>query len=314
MNDEVKKVIILGSGPAGLTAAIYCARANLEPLVLEGTLKGGLLMLTTTVENYPGFPDGIMGPELMERFRQQAINFGAILINDLAIEVNFRIRPFLIKTPSNEYKTHAVIISTGATNKMLNVKGEKELLGYGVSTCATCDGPFFKEKIIGVVGGGDSAMEEALFLSKFAKKVYVIHRRDTLRASKIMQKKAFENKKIEFIWNSIVTEIGSIEDKKVKWVTIKNVLTNETKKIELDGVFIAIGHKPNTDIFKGQIEMDELGYIKTFGGKTYTSCEGVFAAGDVVDRIYRQAITAAASGCQAAIDAERYLESLNLTN
>ncbi len=309
MDDGVWKVIILGSGPAGLTGAIYCARANLKPLVLAGTLSGGLLMLTTMVENFPGFPSGVMGPELMERFKLQAKNFGAILVDDFAIEVNFRRKPFIIKTPSQEYKSHAVIVATGASSKMLNVKGEKELLGYGVSTCATCDGPFFKEKVVAVVGGGDSAMEESLFISKFAKTVMVIHRRDRLRASKIMQQRAFENKKIEFLWNSVITEIGSVEDKKVKWINIKNINTEESRKIEVDGVFVAIGHKPNTEIFINQIEMDELGYIKTYGGGTYTSCEGVFAAGDVVDRIYRQAITAAASGCQAAIDVVKYLEA-----
>ncbi|MFN7181396.1 MAG: thioredoxin-disulfide reductase [Planctomycetota bacterium] len=314
MDSDIHKVIILGSGPAGLTSAIYCARALLKPVVIEGTLSGGLLMLTTTVENFPGFPVGVNGPELMERMKQQAKNFGAIFINDMAIEVNFLSKPFVVKTSSKEYRAHAVIIATGASSKMLQIRGEKELLGYGVSTCATCDGPFFKEKVVAIVGGGDSAIEEALFISRFAKKILVLHRRDTLRASKIMQKKAFENKKIEFIWNTIVTEIGSVEDKKVKWIITKNIKTNETKKIEVEGVFVAIGHKPNTEIFKGQLEMDEVGYIKTFGGKTYTSCEGVFAAGDVVDKIYRQAITAAGSGCQAAIDAEKYLESQEFTN
>ncbi len=309
MFNEVKKVIIIGSGPAGLTAALYCSRANLSPVVFEGTLAGGLLMLTTVVENFPGFPEGIMGPELMERFRKQAKNFGATLINDLVIEVDFKKRPFVVKTPSQKYLTHTVIIATGASSKMLNVPGEKELLGYGVSTCATCDGPFFKEKTVAIVGGGDSAMEEALFISRFAKKLYIIHRRDTLRASKIMQKRVFENNKIELLWNSIVLEIGSVKDKKVRWVITKNVQSNEEKKLEVDGLFIAIGHKPNTDVFKGQIEMDEVGYIKTFNNRTNTSCEGVFAAGDVVDKIYRQAVTAAGGGCQAAIDVEKYLEN-----
>lgn len=308
MSNTIRKVIIIGSGPAGLTAALYCGRADLAPLVIEGTLTGGLLMLTTIVENFPGFPEGIMGPELMERFKQQAKKFGATFVNDLVIEVDFTKKPFLIKTPVQEYFTHAVIIATGASSKMLNVPGEKELLGYGVSTCATCDGPFFKEKIVAVVGGGDSALEEALFISRFARKLYIIHRRNSLRASKIMQKKVFENTKIEIIWNSIVSEVHSVKDKKVKWLIIKNAVTNEEKKLEVDGLFIAIGHKPNTDIFKGQIEMDENGYIKTFGGKTLTSCEGVFAAGDVADKVYRQAITAAGAGCQAAIDVEKYLE------
>lgn len=309
MVDNISKVIIIGSGPAGLTAALYCGRANLSPVVIEGTLSGGLLMLTTLVENFPGFPEGIMGPELMERFKKQAKNFGAIFVNDLVVEVDFKKTPLQIKTPSKQYFTHSVIIATGASSKMLNVPGEKELLGYGISTCATCDGPFFKEKVVAVVGGGDSAMEESLFISKFAKKVYIIHRRDAFRASKIMQNRVFENKKIEVVWNTVVTQVQSVKDKKVKWIDIKNVVTGQEGKLEIDGLFVAIGHKPNTDIFKGMIEMDENGYIKTFGGRTNTSCEGVFAAGDVTDRIYRQAITAAGAGCQAAIDVERYLEA-----
>jgi thioredoxin reductase (NADPH) len=303
-----REVTIIGSGPAGLTAAVYAARANLAPLVIEGVEAGGQLMLTTDVENYPGFIDGIMGPELMERMRKQAARFGAEYLTENVTGVDFDRRPFAITIGSDSIESRSVIISTGATAKMLGVPGEKELLGHGVSTCATCDGFFFKDSDLLVVGGGDSALEEAIFLTKFAGKVTVVHRRDSLRASKIMQDRAFANEKIDFIWDSVLTEIFG--NGKVAGARLKNVRTGSESEVPAGGVFIAIGHTPNTNLFEGQLELAG-GYIVTEADDTQTSIPGVFAAGDVVDFRYRQAITAAGMGCMAAIDAERYLEALH---
>ncbi|MFP5351485.1 MAG: thioredoxin-disulfide reductase [Actinomycetota bacterium] len=310
MSSEKRKVTIIGSGPAGLTAAVYTARANLEPLVIEGIQAGGQLMLTTEVENYPGFIDGIMGPELMENMRAQAARFGTEYLTDNVTGVDFSKPPFHITTSEREIESDTVIISTGASALMLGVPGEKELLGHGVSTCATCDGFFFRNQELVVVGGGDSAMEEANFLTRFATKVTVVHRRDTLRASKIMQDRAMNNPKIEFIWDSQVTEIFG--NGKVAGVRLKNLKTGEETELATGGVFVAIGHTPNTKLFEGQLELAG-GYIVTRGEDTQTSVPGVFAAGDVVDFRYRQAITAAGMGCMAAIDAERYLEGMPVT-
>jgi thioredoxin reductase (NADPH) len=310
--NEVKDIVIIGSGPAGLTAAIYTARANLRPLVLEGELSsssdqpGGQLMLTTEVENYPGFVDGIQGPELMASFRAQAARFGAEIVTERATRVDLSTRPFGIWSREAEYRANAVIISTGAQSRMLGLEAEKRLLGHGLSTCATCDGFFFQEQPIAVVGGGDSALEEALFLTKFAEKVSVIHRRDTLRASKIMQERAFKNDKIDFVWDTVVTDL--VGDSHLEGARLRNVKTDEESVLEVSGLFVAIGHIPNTALFAGQLELDANGYILTSQG-TRTSVEGVFAAGDVQDHVYRQAITAAGTGCMAAIDAERWLES-----
>ncbi len=301
---EKYDVIILGSGPAGLTAAIYTARARLKTLVLSGNLPGGQLMTTSDVENFPGFPNGILGPQLMLNMREQAARFNAIIIDDSATQVDFKHRPFRILTTDNEYETDAVIIATGATPRKLGVAGEDRLGGKGVSYCATCDGPFFKGQDLIVVGGGDSAIEEAIFLTKFAKSVQVVHRRDRLRASKIMQEHAFANPKIRFRWNTIVKEIHGND--RVEGVLLHDLKSNEDEQVACGGIFIAIGHEPNTSIFKGQIELDEQGYIKVVN-HTRTSVEGVFAAGDVHDNRYRQAITAAGFGCMAALDVERYL-------
>lgn len=304
---EAKKkfdVIIIGAGPAGYTAAIYTSRAKRETLVISGILPGGQLMLTTEVENYPGFPEGIMGPDLMTGMRKQVERIGATIIDDEVVNVDFKRKPFKILTNSEEYEAEAVIIATGASPRKLGAKGEQEFSARGVSYCATCDGPFFKNQEIVVAGGGDSAMEEAIFLTKFAKNVHVIHRKDKLRASKIMQDRAFENSKIKFHWNSVIEEIKGNE--KVSQVMIKNVTTNMQETMDIGGLFVAIGHEPNTKLFKGQIELDEQGYI-ALTKHTHTSTEGVFAAGDVHDHRYRQAITAAGFGCMAAIDVDRYL-------
>ena len=306
MNDATRDVVIIGSGPAGLTAAVYTARANLAPLMIEGVEAGGQLMLTTEVENYPGFIDGIMGPELMERMRKQATRFGTELVTDNVTEVDFASTPFVIRTSDVEHTARSVIISTGASARMLGIPGEKELLGHGVSTCATCDGFFFRDHELLIVGGGDSAMEEAIFLTKFASKVTVVHRRDTLRASKIMQDRARENPKIDFLWDSVISEIHG--NGKVEGARITNVKTGTESDLSAGGIFVAIGHTPNTKLFEGQLELSG-GYIVTRGDDTQTSVPGVFAAGDVVDFRYRQAITAAGMGCMAAIDAERYLEA-----
>jgi thioredoxin reductase (NADPH) len=317
---EVHEVAIIGSGPAGLTAAIYAARANLAPLVIEGEPSstsdqpGGQLMLTTDVENFPGFPTGVMGPELMVSFREQALRFGADIRTEKVTKVDFSSRPFSMwvgdpDAPEPTYQAQAVIVSTGARALMLDLPNENELIGHGVSTCATCDGFFFRDQHIAVVGGGDSAIEEATFLTKFASKVTLIHRRDELRASKIMQDRAFANDKIEFLWDSTVTAVNG--DTKLEGIVVENVKTGEASNLEVSGLFVAIGHHPNTDLFKGILEMEDTGYLVTgnWGGESTTNVEGVFACGDVQDHIYRQAITAAGSGCMAAIDTERWLEA-----
>jgi thioredoxin reductase (NADPH) len=306
MSNDTKEIVIIGSGPAGLTAAVYASRGDLNPLVIEGIEAGGQLMLTTEVENYPGFVDGIMGPELMERFRKQAARFGTDYLTDNVTSVDLSTRPFVVRTGGDEIRTRALIIATGASARMLDVPGERSLLGHGVSTCATCDGFFFKERELIVVGGGDSAMEEAIFLTKFASKVTVVHRRDELRASKIMQDRAHANEKIDFVWNSVVTEVFG--NGKVEGVRLKNIETGEDGELSVGGVFVAIGHIPNTALFEDQLDLTG-GYIVLPGETTETSVPGVFAAGDVVDFRYRQAITAAGMGCMAAIDAERFLEA-----
>ncbi len=301
------EIIILGSGPAGLTAALYAARAHLKPLVVDGHEAGGQLTLTTMVENFPGFPDGLMGPDLIASMRKQAERFGASFRDGSATAVTLSRRPFRVTIDGTAQECHALIIATGASAKLLGLESERKLMGHGVSTCATCDGFFFQDQEIIVVGGGDSAMEEAIFLTKFAKRVTVVHRRDKLRASKIMQEKAFKHPKIGFTWDAIPEEILDVRQGKVTGVRIRNLKTSAVTERPVDGVFIAIGHTPNTQIFRGLLEMDEVGYLKTHDG-TKTSMPGVFAAGDVQDRVYRQAITAAGSGCMAAIDAERFLE------
>jgi thioredoxin reductase (NADPH) len=313
---ETREVVIVGSGPAGLTAAIYTARANLSPLVVEGSPSstsdqpGGQLMLTTEVENYPGFVDGVLGPELMTSFRDQAGRFGAEFLTRKAVRVDLSSRPFGVWTHSTDgepdIRARSLIVATGAQSLMLNVPGEARLLGHGVSTCATCDGFFFRDQKIVVVGGGDSALEEAVFLTRFGDSVTVVHRRKELRASKIMQDRAFANDKIDFRWDSVVTEV--LGDGKVSGVTVENVVTNQRDTIDASGVFVAIGHVPNTAVFTGLLDMDDNGYIKTTHG-TRTNVDGVFACGDVQDHIYRQAVTAAGSGCMAAMDVERWLEA-----
>ena len=305
----MRNVLIIGSGPAGLTAALYAARANLKPLLIEGLEAGGQLMLTTLVENFPGHRDGIMGPELMAAMRAQAEHFGAEIIQGNVQSVDLSGHPFRVRTTGDEYLTRSLIIATGASAKWLGLPSERKLMGHGVSSCATCDGFFFRGRPIAVVGGGDSAMEEAIFLTRFASHVTVIHRRETLRASKIMQDKAFANPKISFEWNTEVDEIIDGGTGAVTGMRLHNSKTGEEKTLQVDGVFVAIGHTPNTSLFKGLIEMDASGYIITHAG-TRTSVPGVFAAGDVQDHVYRQAITAAGSGCMAAIDAEKYLEGL----
>jgi thioredoxin reductase (NADPH) len=309
---DARKVVIIGSGPAGLTAALYTARANLKPLLVEGLEAGGQLMLTTMVENWPGFRDGIMGPDLMAEMRVQAERFGTETLQGNVSAVDLQKRPFTLTFADGKAVTaESLIIATGASARWLEIGSDRKLSGHGVSTCATCDGYFFRGKPIAVVGGGDSAMEEAIYLTRFASKVTVIHRRDTLRASKIMQDKAFANPKIEFIWDSDVAEVNDVGKGEVTGIVVRNLKTGQLRQVPLDGVFIAIGHTPNTALFRGQIHLDANGYILTHAGSK-TSVSGVFAAGDVQDHVYRQAITAAGSGCMAAIDAERYLEGFPL--
>ncbi len=303
---EHRRVVIIGTGPAGLTAALYTARANLEPLVLQGPEPGGQLITTTDVENFPGFPDGIMGPEMMQKFEQQATRFGAELRWGTVTAVDFSQRPFrMLVDDEKPLVADAVIISTGASAKYLGLESERRLLGHGVSACATCDGAFFRDQDVAIVGGGDTAMEEALFLTRFANKVYLIHRRDSFRASQIMQDRVMAHDKIEIIWNTVVEDIHG--EKEVESITIRNVDTGDVREVPVQGFFVAIGHKPNTDIFAGQIDRDETGYIQTKPDSTCTNIEGVYACGDAQDHVYRQAVTAAGTGCMAAIDAERWL-------
>ncbi len=304
-----RKVIIIGSGPAGYTAAIYAARANLAPLMLTGVQSGGQLMLTTLVENYPGFVEGIQGPELMETMKKQAEHFGTEMIAEDATAVDFARRPFVVRAGEQAWEGHTVILATGASAKLIGLPAESKLMGRGVSTCATCDGFFFKDRNIMVVGGGDSAMEEALYLSRLGRKVEVVHRRDALRASKIMQERAFKNPKIEFVWDSAVDDVFDVSQGKVTGVRLKNVKTGALSERPVDGLFVAIGHQPNTQLFRGQLELLPNEYIKVKPGTTQTSVPGVFAAGDVQDHTYRQAVTAAGTGCMAALEAERYLEA-----
>ena len=309
MSSQVHKIIIIGSGCAGYTAAVYAARANLKPLLFEGIQQpGGQLTITTDVENYPGFPEGIQGPDLMALFKKQAERFGTVCFPKDVNQVDFKNHPFTITADGKTYFGESVIIATGASAKMLGLESEKRLMGHGVSSCATCDGFFFKGKELIVVGGGDSAMEESTFLTKFATKVTVVHRKDKLRASKIMQEKAFQNPKIDFIWNSTVEEILGTVEEGVRGVNLRNVKTNEVREKPCGGVFIAIGHIPNTQLFQNQLDLDQRGYIVTQNGSA-TSVPGVFACGDVQDHVYRQAVTAAGSGCVGAMDAEKFLES-----
>ena len=305
-----RKVIIIGSGPAGLTAALYTARANLNPLVFEGSQPGGQLTITTDVENFPGFPDGIMGPELMDLFRKQAERFGAECHFEHVTKIDFSKKPYNVWVGDKNYQAESIIIATGATAKMLGLDSEKELMGFGVSACATCDGFFFKDKKVLVVGGGDSAMEEATYLTKFASEVVIVHRREEFRASKIMINRAMNNPKIRVLWNSTIDEIIGSQEKGVHAVKINKTDSDESFEEECDGVFMAIGHKPNTELFTDALKTDQNGYLVTINGSTSTNIDGVFACGDVQDHVYRQAVTAAGSGCMSAIDAERYLESI----
>jgi thioredoxin reductase (NADPH) len=307
-----RKVMVIGSGPAGYTAAVYAARANLAPLMIAGLQSGGQLMLTTLVENYPGFVDGIDGPVLMETMRKQAERFGTEIVNEDATAVDFTRRPFVVRAGDQRWEGHAVIIATGASAKLLGLPAERELMGRGVSTCATCDGFFFKDQDIMVVGGGDTAIEEALYLARLGRTVSVVHRRDTLRASKIMQDRALAHPKIEFVWNSVVDAVKDPAAGKVTSVVLRDVKTGATSERPVDGLFIAIGHEPNTSLFREQIELLPNGYVKVEPGTTRTSVPGVFAAGDVQDFTWRQAVTAAGTGCMAALEAERYLESIRV--
>lgn len=310
MSDDVKKVIILGSGPAGLTAAIYAGRADLAPLVVEGVQPGGQLMITTEVENYPGFEDAIMGPDLMEIMKKQAARFGTTYdyatIDRVELDGDIKV----LHAGKTSFRCHALIICTGASARWLDIESEERLKGRGVSACATCDGFFFRDQVLAVVGGGDTAMEEATFLTKFASQVHIVHRRDELRASKAMQERARNNKKISFIWDSAVTEV--LGDDKVSGVRLKNLKTGEESTLDCGGLFVAIGHTPNTETFKGSLAMDDNGYLVTESGNTRTKVPGVFAAGDVTDHVYRQAVTAAGLGCMAALDAERYLGGIGI--
>jgi thioredoxin reductase (NADPH) len=301
-------MVIIGSGPAGLTAAVYAARANLLPLLIEGREPGGQLTMTTLVENYPGFADGVMGPQLMEEMRKQAQRFGTEIVNGFVHAVKLKEKPFRVYYGDQEVEAKTVVISTGSSAKLIGLESEMQLMGHGVSTCATCDGFFFRGKEIAVVGGGDSAMEEATFLTKFATKVSLIHRRETLRASKIMQDRALDNPKIKFMLNTVVEEVLGDKNTGVSGLKVKNIKTLEASQLRVDGLFVAIGHNPNTEIFRGQIDLDERGYIKTHPNSTRTNISGVFACGDVQDPVFRQAVTAAGSGCMAAIEAERWLE------
>lgn len=307
MSNNCEKVIIIGSGPAGLTAAIYAARANLNPLMIEGEEMGGQLMTTTDVENFPGFPEGVMGPELMEVLKKQATRFGTRYISKNVTKIDFSKKPLQIFVGNEMHESQAIIISTGATAKYLGLPSEKEFLGRGLSACATCDGAFFKNVEVAIIGGGDTAMEEALFLTRFASKVYVVHRRDSFRASKIMVERVLAHKKIEVLWNTELKEV--LGEKEVDSIFLWNNKEEKQYKMPIKGVFIAIGHKPNTDLFKSVLDVDDVGYLKTKPDSTYTNIEGVFACGDVQDKIYRQAVTAAGTGCMAAIDAERWLEN-----
>ncbi len=313
MAENHYKVLIIGSGPAGWTAAIYAGRANLSPLVIQGTQPGGQLTITTDVENFPGFPEGIMGPELMEKFQAQAERFGTKVVYDTVNEVDFSKRPYKVIADDATYTADTVIVATGASAKWIGLESEQKLMGHGVSSCATCDGAFFRGKEVIVVGGGDTAMEEANFLTRFCSKVVVVHRRDSLRASKIMQDRAFANPKIEFIWDSAVEEIEGSKETGVTSVKLKNLKTGDVKDLATQGVFVAIGHQPNTGIFKGKLDLHENGYVKVKPGTVNTNVEGVFACGDVMDHHYRQAITASGTGCMAAMDAEKYLEALELS-
>lgn len=308
--NKIYNTIIIGSGPAGWTAAVYAARANLAPLLFEGNEAGGQLTTTSDVENYPGFPEGVLGPELMEKMKAQAVRFGTEIKSEHVTSVDFKNQPFKVTTDSGEYFGKTIIISTGASAKRIGLESEKKLYGKGVSACATCDGYFFKDKKVIVIGGGDSAMEESTFLTKFAREVIIVHRRDAFRASKIMQERALKNPKISVIWNSVVEEILGVSENKVLGVRLKNVVSGQVSEVRCDGVFAAIGHEPNTKLFAGQLELDQKGYIVTKNGTAATSVPGVFAGGDVADHRYRQAVTAAGMGCMAAMDAEKFFESL----